>query len=162
MEELFRPPNAEWRRLSPRYLRLKLTMIAITWPILFAFAIVPLVIWADQWMWVTALIACLILWAWRFIRAPRAYRRWGYAETDTDVYLTNGLLTRNFDCVPYGRMQVVNVSSGPIERLFRLSSVQMVTSSVTGSITIPGLESKEATELRDRLIERGESQQAGI
>lgn len=162
MEDLFRPPTAQWQRLSPKYLALKLTMIAITWPILIAMAVVPLALWLPRWTWITALSIGLVIWVWRFIRAPRAYRRWGYAETDTDVYLTRGLLVRNFDCVPYGRMQVVNVSSGPIERLFGLSTVQMVTSSVTGSITIPGLISDEAAALRDRLIEHGESQQAGI
>lgn len=162
MDELFRPPGIAWQRLSSRYLKLKLTMITIVWPILIAAVVVPLVLVAPRGVWITVLVVFLLIWVWRYIRAPYAYRRWGYAETDTDVYLTNGLLTRNLECVPYGRMQVVNVSSGPIERLFKLSTVQMVTSSVTGTITIPGLESSEAAELRDRLIERGESQQAGI
>lgn len=162
MDDLFRPPGVAWQRLSPRYLKLKFTMISIVWPIIIAAVVVPLSLTTPRGVWITVLVLLLLNLAWRYIRAPRAYRRWGYAETDTDVYLTNGLLTRKLECVPYGRMQVVNVSSGPIERLFTLSTVQMVTSSVTGTITIPGLESAEAAELRDRLIERGESQQAGI
>jgi membrane protein YdbS with pleckstrin-like domain len=38
----------------------------------------------------------------------------------------------------------------------------MVTSSTSGTITIPGLAAAEAAALRDRLISRGEQQQAGI
>lgn len=162
MDDLFRPPTAQWQRLHPNYLKLKLLMIAITWPILAALTMVPLVLWTSQPVWVGVLVAFVLIWAWRFIRAPRAYRRWGYAETDTDVYTTHGLLSRTFECVPYGRMQVVNVSSGPIERLFGLATVEMVTSSMSGTIRIPGLASHQASELRDRLIEQGETQQAGI
>lgn len=162
MEDLFRPPDAQWHRLSRNYLTLKLLSIGIWWPVLFAIALVPLFLWASRWVFITVAAGCLVWWAWRFIRAPRAYRRWGYAETDSDVYLTRGLWFRSFDCVPYGRMQVVNVSSGPIERLFGLATVEMVTSSTSGSISIPGLEATAAAELRDRLIERGEELQAGI
>jgi len=161
MEELFRPPNAQWHPLSPSYLTLKLLMIGINWAIIGAIIIVPLVLLDFTWWW-AALIAFLVFWAWRFLRAPRVFRRWGYAETDDDIYLTRGLLWRELTCVPYGRMQLVNVSSGPIERQFGLASVELVTSSTSGTITIPGLARPDAIAMRDRLIERGELLQAGI
>ncbi len=161
MEDLFRPPAAQWRPLSPSYLTLKLLMIGINWAIVGAFIVVPLVVMGFTWWWLV-LIAFLLFWAWRFLRAPRVFRRWGYAETDDDVYLTRGLLWRELTCVPYGRMQLVNVSSGPIERAFGLASVELVTSSTSGTITIPGLTRPDAIALRDRLIERGELLQAGI
>lgn len=161
MEDLFRPPTADWHRLSKSYLTLKLLMIGINWAIFGALLIVPLVLMGFTWWWI-ALLGFLVFWAWRFIRAPRVFRRWGYAETDDDVYLTRGLLWRELTCVPYGRMQLVNVSSGPIERQFGLASVELVTSSTSGTITIPGLARPDAIALRDRLIERGELLQAGI
>lgn len=161
MDELFRPPTANWHPLSASYLKLKYLMIAITWPIMFAVVVVPLVLLDFSWWW-AVLAAFLVLWVWRFLRAPRVFRRWGYAETNDDVYLTSGLLWRKLTCVPYGRMQLVNVSSGPIERQFGLASVELVTSSTSGTITIPGLARPEAVAMRDRLIERGELLQAGI
>ena len=161
MDDLFRPPAATWHRLSPSYLKLKYLMIAITWPFLGAAVVVPLLMLHVSWWW-APLAAFLVLWAWRFLRAARVFRRWGYAETDDDVYLTRGLLWRELTCVPYGRMQLVNVSSGPIERQFGLASVELVTSSTSGTITIPGLARTDAVTLRDRLIERGELLQAGI
>ncbi len=161
MEDLFRPPAAQWHPLSPSYLKLKLLMIGINWAIIGALLMVPLMVFDVSWWWIP-LTVFMLWWAWRFLRAPRVYRRWGYAETDDDVYLTRGLLWRELTCVPYGRMQLVNVSSGPIERAFGLASVELVTSSTSGSITIPGLAREDAVAMRDRLIERGELLQAGI
>lgn len=161
-DPLFRPPGVEWQALSPNYLKLKLLMIGITWPILIAIAVVPLALWGPGPSWWIVLVALLLVWAWRFVRQPRAARRWGYAETDTDVYITHGLAWRQLTGVPYGRMQLVNVQSGPIERSFGLASVELVTSSTSGTITIPGLAREDAAALRDRLMERGELLQAGI
>lgn len=163
MDDLFRPPTAQWRGLSPRYLTLKLVLIGIVWPLLIAAVVVPLFLFMrDQpFGWISLAVGVLI-WIWRFVRAPRAFRRWGYAETDSDVYLTSGLMWRSLSCVPYGRMQLVDVNSGPLERAFGLASVRMVTSSTSGTINIPGLSQADATELRDRLITRGELLQAGI
>lgn len=162
METLFRPPTAQWNPLSPQYLKMKLVLTGIVWPILIAAAVVPLMIWGQRWMWITALALGVLIWAWRLARTPRAFHRCGYAETDSDVYTTSGLAYRHLQCVPYGRMQVVNVSSGPIQRAFGIASVEMVTSSVSGTIEIPGLDADDAAALRDRLIERGEELQAGI
>lgn len=163
MEELFRPPAAEWRRLSPNFLKLKFTMIAIVWPVMLGLLALGLwLLFRESPAWWIALAVGVVWIGWRLFRAPRAFRRWGYAETDDDVYLTHGLWWRQLTCVPYGRMQLVNVSSGPIERSFGLASVQMVTSSTSGTILIPGLTADDAAALRDRLVERGELLQAGI
>lgn len=50
-----------------------------------------------------------------------ALRLLGYAELDEDLYITRGLWFRRLTAVPYGRMQVVEVESGPIERAFGLA-----------------------------------------
>lgn len=162
MDALFAPPTVEWRRLSPNYLKLKMLMILTVWPVLIAIAVVPLVLWTSGPWWWIVLGALLVIWLWRIIRQPRAARRWGYAETDTDIYITRGLAWRELTGVPYGRMQLVNVQSGPLERGFNLASVELVTSSTSGTITIPGLSRDDAAALRDRLMERGEQLQAGI
>ena len=162
MDALFDPPGTPWQRLSPKYLTQKMITIPLGWLFFFAFPGVPLFIWGADWMkWAIVAVAVVTI-AWRMIRAPRVYRRWGYAERDEDVYLTYGLWRRNLQCVPYGRMQLVQVSSGPLDRMFGLATVQMITSSTSGTVAIPGLPAADAAALRDRLIARGEQQQAGI
>jgi membrane protein YdbS with pleckstrin-like domain len=64
--------------------------------------------------------------------------------------------------VPYGRMQFVEVTAGPIERVFKLSTVKLHTAAAASDARIPGLEREEATRLRDRLAELGESDAAGM
>ncbi|NLE97483.1 MAG: PH domain-containing protein [Propionibacterium sp.] len=165
---LFEPPVDRWERLSPKYLVVKLIGILIWWPILTggAFAFVWFVT-PDDWsgrraLLTTIVVAGVLMLAWRAIRAPFAVRRWGYAERDEDVYLTRGLLSRQLTCVPYGRMQLVEVNSGPVERLFGLATVSMVTASSSGAVSIPGLDVADAEAVRDRFINRGKHLRAGI
>lgn len=162
MDKLFAPPGTQWRRLAPNYLKLKMMLILTVWPLLIAGATVAARLALPEPAWQAVIVVGLVIWVWRIFRQPRVFRRWGYAETDTDVYLTRGLAWRQLTSVPYGRMQLVNVSSGPLERLFQVASVELVTSSTSGTITIPGLSPDDAAALRDRLIERGELLQAGI
>ena len=161
-EALFAPPDTHWQRLSPNYLRMKLILIPVVWTLMFAAPAVAAFLFGPSWLGWTVVAVWAATLAWRLIRAPRAFRRWGYAERETDVYLTSGLFYRRLVCVPYGRMQLVQLHSGPIDRLFKLATVEMITSSTQGSVSIPGLAPDDAAALRNRLIERGETQQAGI
>lgn len=162
MDDLFAPPGTSWQRLSPRYLTMKLILIPVVWTVLTAPAVLVAFLWGPSWAGWAALAAVVGWIAWRMVRAPRVFKRWGYAERDEDVYLTKGLVFRQLACVPYGRMQLVQVSSGPLQRAFGLASVEMITASSQGGIAIPGLPADDAAALRDRLIRRGETQQAGI
>lgn len=161
-DPLFRAPQGQWQRLHPNYLKVKLISIVVTWIILISAVMVPAVTNLDKHVYLPLGIGLVLILIWRIIRAPRAYRRWGYAETDSDIYVTNGLMYRQMQCVPYGRMQQVDVSSGPLERRFNLGKVTMTTASTSSDVTIPGLRRDVAAALRDRLIERGEELQAGI
>lgn len=162
-DALFAPPGTQWQRLSPHYLTMQLILIPLRWTALFAVpAAAGFIFWrSDRLGWAVVAVWAVVL-AWRLIRAPFAFRRWGYAERDTDVYLTSGLFQRRLVCVPYGRMQLVQLESGPVERAFGLATVEMITASTQGSVTIPGLPYEDAAALRERLIARGETQQAGI
>jgi membrane protein YdbS with pleckstrin-like domain len=73
-----------------------------------------------------------------------------------------GVLFSRLSVVPYGRMQFVDVTAGPLERSFRLATVKMHTAAAASDARIPGLEREEAARLRDRLAELGEAQAAGI
>ena len=92
----------------------------------------------------------------------RRYRSWSYRERDEDMIVARGVLVRRVSVVPYGRMQFVEVTAGPAERLFRLATVQLHTAAAGSDARIPGLEREEAARLRDRLAMLGEAKAAGL
>lgn len=163
MDELFAPPAYEWRRLAPAFLTLRRLSMVI---FLFTFFTVPALIvgaasgvwWVAGVIWVAMVVTMIIRW----VVLGRNYRSWGYVERDEDLYITHGVLFRSLVAVPYGRMQLVEVQSGPLQRAFGLATVTMKTASVATDAAIPGLPPAEATRLRDRLTELGESRDSGL
>jgi hypothetical protein len=106
---------------------------------------------------VVAVAAAGSLW---FVR--RRVRSWGYQERDEDLIVERGVMIRRLSVVPYGRMQFVDVTAGPIDRLFHLATVRLHTAAAASDARIPGLESGEAARLRDRLAALGEAKAAGL
>src|SRR6476619_6265452 len=107
---------------------------------------------------VVALLAGAILW--RF--AGRRYRSWGYVEREDDLLVRRGVMFARLSVVPYGRMQFIDVTAGPLERAFGLATVRLHTAAAATDARIPGLGRDEAARLRDRLAELGEAQAAGL
>ncbi len=106
---------------------------------------------------VVAALGALFAW---FLR--RRFRAWRYQERNEDLIVARGVMVQRLSVVPYGRMQFVEVTAGPVERLFRLSTVKLHTAAAASDGRIPGLEQAEAARLRDRLTELGESMAAGM
>jgi hypothetical protein len=96
----------------------------------------------------------------RFLR--NRFRSWAYQERDEDLVVKRGVAFRRLSVVPYGRMQFVDVTAGPIERLFRLSTIKLHTAAAASDARIPGLEQDEAARLRDQLASLGEAKAAGL
>ena len=92
----------------------------------------------------------------------RRVRSWAYREREDDLLVRRGLLFARLSVVPYGRMQFIDVTAGPLERSFGLATVRMHTAAAASDARIPGLAAEEAARLRDRLAELGEAQAAGI
>ena len=163
MDDLFAPPAYAWRRLSPRYMALRRVTTLLVAPIVFSVPALVVGLAFDLW-WLAAIfwgIAAVIVVV-RWVLVGRTYRSWGYVERDDDLYITRGVLYRTLVAVPYGRMQLVEVASGPLERSFRLATVTLKTASAETDASIPGLDPAEAARLRDRLTELGEAQASGL
>ena len=92
----------------------------------------------------------------------RRYRSWGYAEREDDLLVRRGVMFARLSVVPYGRMQFIDVTAGPLERAFGLATVRLHTAAAATDARIPGLERDEAARLRDGLAELGEAQAAGL
>ncbi|WP_028646642.1 PH domain-containing protein [Nocardiopsis sp. CNT312] len=94
--------------------------------------------------------------------AGRFQRSWGYAEAPEELYATYGVLVRQMVVVPYGRMQVVDVTSDLLEQALGLATVRVRTAASTADTRLVGLGLEEAARLRDRLAARSESFSTGL
>jgi hypothetical protein len=106
--------------------------------------------------------AALVLGAISWHVVGRRFGSWGYAEREDDLLVRRGVMFARLSVVPYGRMQFIDVTAGPLERSFGLATVRLHTAAAATDARIPGLESEEAARLRDSLAELGEAQAAGL
>lgn len=111
---------------------------------------------------VAALLVTLAATAAAGVALRRRVLSWGYAERDDDLVVARGVLVRRITVVPYGRMQFLDVTAGPVERAFGLATVQLHTAAAATDARIPGLAAPEAARLRDRLAALGEARSAGL
>jgi membrane protein YdbS with pleckstrin-like domain len=96
------------------------------------------------------------------VSVTRRWLAWGYAERDEDLLVRRGVLVRRTSVVPYGRMQYVDVTAGPLDRRLGLARVTLHTAAAASDASIPGLPAAEATRLRDRLAALGEARASGV
>ncbi|MCX4737599.1 PH domain-containing protein [Streptomyces antibioticus] len=150
-----------WTGLPPGLLRMR-RLLLVVWLGLAAVAVgVPLGLFAGPgWAAFALLPLAGIGWGW--VLLGRNWRSWRYAERADDLLISRGVLWREETVVPYGRMQLVEVTSGPVERHFGLASVQLHTAAAATDATVPGLDPAEAERLRDRLTALGEARSAGL
>ena len=94
--------------------------------------------------------------------AARRWAAWGYAERAEDLVLRRGVLIRRLTIVPYGRMQFVDVTQGPLARALGLASVQLHTAAAASNAEIPLVADDEARRLREQLAALGEAHAAGL
>lgn len=154
-------PVAGLVRVSPKLTSLLLIEAVLGWALLFVPGIVLGIIFGAWWIWALTGLVILALAVHAFI-IPRQSRAIGYLERETDLVVAQGILIRRVSVVPYGRLQFVDVVSGPLERMFGLAHVQMHTASPASDAKIPGLPREEAERLRDVLARKGESELAGL
>jgi uncharacterized protein len=155
------PDDVVWRRLSPRLFWLQSLSLVVGLAVTggtFLIGWFVLELW-PVWAAGGALALMILL---RLILLPRSLRSWGYAERADDLLVRRGLFHRRLSIVPYGRMQFVDVTAGPLERLFGLATVVLHTAAAATDASIPGLPPQEAARLRDRLAALGEARAEGL
>ncbi|MCE1180008.1 MAG: PH domain-containing protein [Micrococcales bacterium] len=149
-----------WVHVSPRLATARTIALLLTLlPFALASGAVAVFLWRWAWVGVAAL-ALLALWGIWLIRRQVAFLT--YAELPEEIAIRRGRMFRTLVTVPYGRMQYVDMQSGPLARRFGLASVEIHTASPSSGGDIPGLPVAEAEALRERLAARGESQRAGL
>jgi membrane protein YdbS with pleckstrin-like domain len=159
--DAFRPPGESWQPVSARLATARrLTLVAFLCIPAVAAVVFAIVGWTVAAIATGAAVVVLLVWLWWLI--GRRVRSYGYAERADDLLVIRGILFRRLVVVPYGRMQLVDLRAGPLDRALGVATVQMHTAAATTDATIPGLPPQEAAALRDRLAARGEERSAGL
>lgn len=155
-------PGSDWRGLDPALLRLRrLESLALVGVLTVLVAVVLAVLLGPlPAVGAVAAGGVVLLLLLRVVR--RRFDSWGWAEREDDLLLRRGVLLQRTTVVPYGRMQFVDVTVGPLDRRFGLATVVLHTAAVATGASIPGLPAAEATRLRDRLAALGEARAAGV
>jgi uncharacterized protein len=154
--------DSGWTPVSPRLATgRRLVTVSVT-VVLTALAVGALVaVDQPEYAFLAMLLGMVVLgWLWWLI--GRQVAAIGYADRADDLLVVSGILFRRLVVVPYGRMQLVDVRRGPIERYLGLATVQLHTAAATTDATVPGLPPDEAGRLRDRLAALGEERSAGL
>jgi uncharacterized protein len=158
--DLFAPDGITWVRVSPRLVVARLVVVGIVLALATSATAVGALV-GPRWLWgVVGLWAAFAVWAVWLV--PRQVRAFGYAERDEDLLVVRGILVRTMTIVPYGRMQFVDVTAGPLARRLQIATVELHTAATLAEITIPGLPPDDAARLRDHLAARGEARLAGL
>jgi membrane protein YdbS with pleckstrin-like domain len=87
-----------------------------------------------------------------FILPARRYRAWGYEATGDELHVRQGVWFKNRTIVPFGRVQHIDVSQGPIERHYGVGTLIVHTAGTRNSaVALPGLELAQAERMRDEI-----------
>jgi len=154
-------PAVSWLHPSPLLLRARRIEVAVvTGSAAVIGGLAGQVVSAAAGIAIAAAVVLAGLLAERFL--ARRVASWGYAERNDDLMVRRGVLIRRLSVIPYGRMQFIDVTAGPLERALGLATLRMHTAAAASDARIPGLESGAAAALRDQLAALGEAQAAGL
>lgn len=162
------PADIEWKRVSPKYLKVRMISRAIWSLLMIALACLPLLFtevlgWWNAPLWLSvSLVAVMVVWQiWLTIIVRRQVRALGYSERAEHLLTRKGIMFRKVRAVPYGRIQFIDMSSGPVENMVGLSHLDIKTAGGASTV-LPGLDRAEAQRLREILTDLSDTKMVGL
>lgn len=152
--------NGDWTYADKRLFTARIIPLWITLGLLMVGFVV--LSFAVDALWIIGTFTLFVLgvwWTWLAHRSVTAHAWW---EREDDLVIKRGRLWRSVTVVPYGRMQYVEVSAGPLSRAFGIATIQLHTASAQTNATLNGVPAEYANGLRDALTARGEARLAGL
>ncbi len=150
-----------WHQVSRRYVWVQLISAGALLLIVVAVALVLWLVLHQTWALIPGGIFTLIM-LWAIAITPRQARSIGYRLRDDDLVFRRGILWQRIVAVPYGRMQLVDITHGPLDRGFGIAQLKFVTAAASTGVVIPGLPQETAETLRDHLVDVAESRRTGL
>lgn len=111
-----------------------------------------------------AVVAVFGVWGlWWILTTPRRTRALGYALESNHLMARRGIVFRSMSSMPYGRIQYVDVDSGPLERMCGVARLTVRTAgTTTGTMVLFGIPLNVAEELRADLVRRADERMAAL
>lgn len=153
--------DGTWHQLARAYVRVQVISQGAVLLLVLAAAIVVQVVFGFSWHWIPAGVVLLVT-AIGLAITPRQARSFGYQLRHDDLVFRRGILWQRVVAVPYGRMQLVDITHGPLDRGFGIAQLKLVTAAASTGVTIPGLTQQAAEQLRDTLIDVAETRRTGL
>ncbi len=152
--------GADWRPVSPQLAVVRRVTVTAT---LLPLAVVGVIaaILLTPWLAIVPVLF-LAVWVWSMWLIPRQVAAISWAELPEELAIRKGRVWRSMVTIPYGRIQYVDLSSGPYKRAKGLADIAVNTASPQSSGDLPGLPVEVAEDLRVRLSAHGEAQRAGL
>ena len=154
--------------VSPKFIGVQLIGSAIGWGIVIIGLLVAAVcglVFDVTWLMILGfalVVVCVVCAAIEAIIVVRQVKALGYLERPHDLLVQRGIMFRSTTVVPYGRLQYVEVSAGPLLRMAGLATITLHTASAATDASLPGLPRPEAEALRDSIASRGGARLAGL
>lgn len=153
--------DGTWHQLSRNYVWVRLISTIAFLALVIAAALVGALLLQLGWVWIPAGVVTVVT-VWTLVILPRQARAYGYQLREDDLVFRRGILWQRMVAVPYGRMQLVDITHGPLDRVFGIAQLKLVTAAATTGVVIPGLQQSAAELLRDTLIAVAETRRTGL
>ncbi|MFT3943685.1 MAG: PH domain-containing protein [Ancrocorticia sp.] len=156
-------PSVAFTPVDPKLIRInRLIDLMLSIPLIVGLVALSLTVWSNHpWTWVFPVLIAAVT-AWDMVMDPRRVRATGYAELTDELVIAKGIMFRKVEVIPYGRMQQVTVSAGPLLHRYGLAKVKLVTASAGTDSEIPAVPRDEAERLRVKLTALGEANMEGL
>ena len=153
--------DGTWHQLARQYVWVQLISTGVFALIVLAAVLLVTLLWGQWWAWIPGGIFLGIL-VWTMIITPRQARAYGYQLRRDDLVFRRGILWQRVVAVPYGRMQLIDITHGPLDRGFGIAQLKLVTAAASTGVVIPGLKQDAAEQLRDTLVDVAEARRTGL
>ncbi len=155
------PSDTGWLRVSPKYVVVEVVGSLIGMAVFVGGALIvyattnlQVALWGAIAIGVVSLIGIAF--------EPRRVRSIAYRLREDDLLFRRGIMFQRQVAVPYGRMQLVDITRGPVARALGLADLKFVTAAAATAVTVPGIPADEADRLRDELVALAETRRAGL
>ena len=98
-----------------------------------------------------AIAAVLGIWL-AMVAPPRRYAHWRFALSDVELHVAHGWWVRVHTIVPVARVQHIDLTQGPVERMCGVATLVLHTAGTEhAKVVVPGLARDDAERVRDRI-----------